>query len=364
MKNISELSFCYGCGVCITACPVSIIHLEENEDGFYEPVIKEPSKCIDCGLCLKVCSFNNKPTNQNGSISAYAAWSNDTATRNTSSSGGIAFELAVDSFRQGYKAIGARYNPSLRRVEHFTADTLLEFKQSIGSKYLQSYTADAFSEISYTPLNQQKWLIVGTPCQIDSLRRLSKIKKAEDRFLYVDFFCHGVPSRLLWLKYLDYISKKNVDSDTSFSWRDKRNGWHDSWAIANTDYFSKWTDGDLFYSIFLGNNCLNKCCYKDCRFKGTSSSADIRIGDFWGDKYCNDNAGVSAVMAITAKGRLAIENIKETCTVKPVELSDILGHQMKPLHLRTLPRELTLTILKSKLPLKLAEWIRRIFNHI
>ena len=47
-------------------------------------------------------------------------------------------------------------------------------------------------------------------------------------------------------------------------------------------YNKKRSEGDLFYKFFLGNMCLGRACYKDCKFKYLNSAADIRIGDLLG----------------------------------------------------------------------------------
>ena len=39
MKNISELSHCYGCSLCAVICPQQIITLCQDKEGFYQPVI-------------------------------------------------------------------------------------------------------------------------------------------------------------------------------------------------------------------------------------------------------------------------------------------------------------------------------------
>ena len=53
-------------------------------------------------------------------------------------------------------------------AEHYVASSLEELLQSKGSKYIQSYTVDGFRSIN----KNDKYLVVGTPCQIDSFRSL------------------------------------------------------------------------------------------------------------------------------------------------------------------------------------------------
>ena len=68
---------------------------------------------------------------------------------------------------EGYKVCGVRYNAERNRAEHYVATTIEELIPSIGSKYIQSYTVDGFKAIN----RNEKYLVTGTPCQIDSFRR-------------------------------------------------------------------------------------------------------------------------------------------------------------------------------------------------
>lgn len=119
---------------------------------------------------------------------------------------------------------------------------------------------------------------------------------------------------LVWQKYIKEV-EQIVGSVANYSWRNKVTGWHDSWAVAigkeyarnlesedNFIYNSRLSKGDLFYKFFLGNMCLGKACYKNCKYKYDHSAADIRIGDLWGETYAHDDDGVSAAIAFTAKG--------------------------------------------------------------
>ena len=222
-KNISNIRNCYGCGVCAKACPQNIIKIHLNSDGFYGPYIKEISRCTQCGLCIEVCSYNNDALalNANFKPKSYAAWSDDFAVRRKCSSGGVGFEVAKYLINQGYKVLGCRYNVEKNRAEHYVASTVEELIQSIGSKYLQSYTFNGLKQID----RKNKYLVTGTPCQIDSFRRYIQKFHCENNFVLVDFFCHGVPSMLMWNKYIKW-AEKQVGKLTYVSWRNKQTGWY------------------------------------------------------------------------------------------------------------------------------------------
>lgn len=147
--NISSIHDCYGCGVCATVCGQKIIEIRLNSDGFYEPHISDISKCTDCGLCMDICAYSHDELCVSlVPVRSYAAWSKESAVRRKCSSGGVGFEIGRTLLEQGYKVCGVRYNVDLNRAEHYIATTVEELIPSIGSKYIQSYTADAFKAIN------------------------------------------------------------------------------------------------------------------------------------------------------------------------------------------------------------------------
>ena len=329
--NVSLIRNCFGCGVCSAACPKGIISISLNHDGFYEPRISETDKCINCGICLDVCAYNHHEIAlQNSIIQSYAAWSNDDAVRRKCSSGGIGFEIGKQLIEKGYKAVGCRYDIKEQRAEHFIATTVEEFVQSIGSKYIQSYTEEAFKQIKR---KDEKYLITGTPCQIDSFRRMIQKFHCENNFILMDFFCHCVPSMWAWKAYIKML-KPQIGEVTYASWRNKfEYGWHDNWLMGvdgvNTSKPVDWrgdynllikekktfiqsrrSQGDLFYKLFLSDICLGPQCQKQCKYKYDKSSADIRIGDLWGETYKDNEEGISALVAFTGKGRALIGELQ------------------------------------------------------
>ena len=351
MKNVSSIQNCYGCGVCAASCGKRIINIRLNEDGFYTPYIDNPDKCTQCGICLDVCAFNHeeralKPNELK--VKSWAAWSNNEAVRRKCSSGGIGFEIGKQLIEQGFHAVGCRYDTKEQRAEHYIATTVEEFVQSIGSKYIQSYTAEAFKEVKR---KEQKYLITGTPCQIDSFRRMIRKFRCEDNFILMDFYCHCVPSMHAWKAYIKMLEPK-IGEITYASWRNKfEYGWHDSWLMGmegvktskpvdwhdsynllirgkKTFVQSRWSQGDLFYQLFLGDVCLGPQCEKSCKYKYNKSSADIRIGDLWGETYKDDDKGVSALVCFTEKGRQIVEGLKNVTLVEhPFEV--VAEGQMK-----------------------------------
>lgn len=363
MNNISKFEHCYGCGVCTIICPTHIIEMKENNDGFYQPTITNVDKCINCGLCLDVCAFNHNEVASKTATEPhyYAAWSNNQNTRYNCSSGGIGYDIATHLLSQGYKACGVRYNITKQRAEHFMSENTEDYKQSIGSKYIPSFTTPGFSQINKT----DKFLITGTPCQIDSIRRYIQKKRIEHNFILMDFFCHGVPSLLMWDKYLKTFESFCV---TDISWRNKKTGWHDSYAMSASNgnkeiLFSLKSKGDLFYQMFLGHHCFAKACYTNCKYKQLDSAADIRIGDLWGEKYKNDSQGVSGLIALTPQGQQVVQELTQSTIITEDETT-VLSGQMKKCAHKPWSYIPTILLLKTTLPLKATSFIARLIHFI
>ncbi len=330
--NITYIKNCFGCGVCAVACPKDIIKVSLNEDGFYEPRIDDEDKCIHCGVCLKVCSFHKEGLSVSSPVrKSYGAWSKDEAIHRACSSGGVGYEIGKEMLADGGKVCGVRYKVEKGIAEHFVACDEEDLKQTIGSKYIQSYTVDGFKAID---LNK-KYLVVGTPCQIDSFRRYLKLRKKEDNFILLDFFCHGTPSILAWKMYCRIIEAE-IGPIKNVAWRDKHYGWHDSWNMAfnqdhngTTQKESRRTKGDVFYRLFLGDYCMNPACHKNCKYKFNQSAADIRIGDAWGAYYKNNQAGVSSLIAFTEKGLEYVDRLQNRCVLEELPFDTVAESQMR-----------------------------------
>lgn len=347
MNNVSEIKNCYGCGVCGLSCPKRIIDIRLNDEGFYEPYIVDMSKCTYCGLCMDCCSFlHDSLSLTNYKVKCYAAWSNDNDIRKKCSSGGIGFEIGKYLLNSGYKACGVKYNIEKNRAEHFIANNIKEYLSSVGSKYIQSYTVDAFCNIN----KKEKNLVVGTPCQIDSLRRYLQKKQIEKNFVLMDFFCHGIPTMNLWTKYLSMVEKK-IGKVINVVWRDKSVGWQSSYNVIiqgeNGIYNSKANGERLFYDFFLSNTCLGNACYSKCKYKYIKSSADIRIGDLWGKKYSNVDKGVSTLLTFTEKGHSVVEQLSD-CELEEQSLETIMNGQIKNKIKKPFLRYLVIEMLKMK----------------
>ncbi len=320
LKSVAHIAHCYGCGVCAINCGQKAIEMQLDKYGFYHPVV-DANKCTDCGLCRKNCAYldNRLAVEEKMPQEWFAGWSEDAETVASCSSGGVAYELAKKAISSGYKVIGVRYDVEKGRAEHIVCARMEDLEQTKGSKYLPSYTVDAFAQIK----KGEKWMVVGTPCQIDSLRRYVKMRKMDDDVMLVDFYCHGVPSYTMWRKYSELMLHDGNVKGIAF--RAKKNyatgekiDWHNSYVVTSEDRNGeKYQPGiqqhrDWFGYYFLDNLCLGEQCYEKCKYKMYKCAADIRIGDAWTSTYGDNEKGVSAVLAFTDKGAemlSALENV-------------------------------------------------------
>ena len=327
--NILKFKNCYGCGVCVIACPKNIINLELNKDGFYSPSIQNPADCIECGICLDICAFNHKEIANSDiktNLKAYGCWSKEASIRANSTTGGMGYEIARRAVLDGHKACVVEYDIENQRANHYVAETVEALTKACGSKYIPSWTEPGYKSITL----KEKNIVFGLPCQIDSFRRLIRKFRVEDNFHLVDLLCYGTPSLLLWQNYISRLVKETgVIEKVNF--RSKVFGWHNSACVevkgikSNVLQCSKECD---FYKLFFSDTCLNKCCHGKCKYKLLSSSADIRIGDFWGKKYKDNDSGVNVLISMTPNGDHIVESLLDRCVFEPVTLEDAMDKQM------------------------------------
>lgn len=313
---------CSGCGICQKVCPQKAISVEFNNLGFYESKI-DNNLCIKCGLCQKVCGFNKQTEKLKSNV--YAARTKNNNLLMKVSSGGFASCLSEYLLKNDYKVIGCAYNYSENKAEHIIIDNIDSLDKLYGSKYLQSNVSDVLNKINFN----NKYLFIGTPCQVASLNNLLNMKNIRNNFILVDLICHGVPTYNLWNKYIKYIQKNYLNNEKilELSFRKKT---HTN-SNKNMNMYFKTSNKEIYINqskdIFLNFFCLgiayNKSCY-NCNFR-LNSAADFRIGDFWGDKY-SKKAGTSLVIANTEK---AISILKEMNNINLLqeEFNNYLLHQ-------------------------------------
>lgn len=320
---------CHGCGVCAAVCPKGCVTLARSREGFWVPRV-DAAACVGCGLCVRLCPTHTpipRETLHRKVLVGAAAWLKDAAELRASSSGGAVGAIVEALAGEGYGFCGVRYVPERLRAEHFLAATPEAFAPARGSKYIQSLTAPAFREMLR---GEGKWLVVGTPCQIAAFRRLIQTRQVEERFVLVDFVCHGVPSAKLWEAFLRRAAKGRDPRRLDAAWRGKTRGWQDAYVLRLTDdaggtvYEGHASENEPYLRHFLRRTAQNPPCYA-CAFVGTHSGADIRVGDFWGERFKANTAGVSRVEAYTDRGAEVWRAAAAWCETEPLTPAEIVA---------------------------------------
>ena len=316
-------SLCCGCGACAQVCPTGAIQIGLNGNGFLSARVEE-RKCVSCGKCLKVCPYCGETrcaSAKEAALFSFQSGSPEVLLR--SSSGGAAFALARKLLARGYTLAGCRYDRQTQRAEHILVRSREELSQLQGSKYIQSAFSNALGELAACP---GPVAVFGTPCQIAAARR---ILGDRPEAVFIDLVCHGIPTDHLFRRWLRYVQEQaQVDpAKAELSFRCKDRSWRDIYlrAADGTHEYCRNQKQDPFFRMFEYGVCYGEACY-ECRWRG-DSEADIRLGDYWGPRFADDQAGVSMVLCFTPKGKALAEALADAGHLERQPVEDYLDHQ-------------------------------------
>jgi len=224
-----------------------------------------------------------------------------------SASGGVFSGIAANVLETpGNAVFGCAFDENIV-ARHICAADIDGLAPMQSSKYVQSDVGDTYTQTKDLLESGAMVIYSGAPCQIAGLYAF--LGKDYDNLLTADFICHGVPSPLLFKRYIEWLSNKMGGVITEYNFRDKMtHGWG---LVANAKTHKKtktiFPELDPYYMTFLNNSTLRECCY-NCRHANIHRVSDITIGDFWGVESVHpdffDINGVSAVIINTKKGEL------------------------------------------------------------
>lgn len=333
MTMLPTKNKCCGCGNCALICPKNCISMLYDKEGFIYPLVNKEN-CISCGRCEMTCPVINPPTISSETI-AYAVKNNDTAVRINSSSGGFFSLLAQFVINQNGVVYGAAYDSSFR-VVHRRIERIGQLDELRGAKYAQSSPYIHFQKLKYDLDHDRYVLFTGTPCQTSSLKRY--LAKDYDRLILADIVCHGVPSPLVWEKYLAERQHEDAAGAAvqSINQRSKISGWSKySYSIEikykNQNTYCAKQSNDAFMRGFVNNLYLRPSC-SDCNFKGYHRVSDFTLGDCWGiwdfAPEMDDNKGISLILLHTKKAQTIWDQLSKQA--EAIELNSKIAVSQNP----------------------------------
>lgn len=319
---------CTGCGACIHSCPNNCLQMTTDQEGFRKPYVAK-GKCVGCGLCTRACPVLSPPhLSSSQPLAAYAAYTQNDSIRQSSSSGGIFSELAMQVLSNGGAVFGAAYDEQFR-VVHQCVESMEALAPLRGAKYAQSELGDIFPNIKSRLEQGQQVLFSGTPCQVAGLKGF--LQKEYPNLLCVDFVCHGVPSPQAWNAYVSYRARQDNGGELpqAINLRSKDTGWsryhYSNLFTYQTRQTALLSTESIYMRLFTGD-CINRRSCESCRFKGDSRCSDLTLGDFWGiwdiAPEMDDDRGTSLLLIHSQAGAALFRQLEAGLVARPVCLEE------------------------------------------
>ncbi len=314
VRDICDKSLCTACYSCYNICSVGCIEMRPDEDGCIRPHI-DSDRCINCAQCQKHCPVNNTPE-FNSVKSTVAAFAKSSDINKSSTSGGIATLLSLDTVNNGGIVFSSRVTKDLK-VEMMGCSSKEDILLSQGSKYVHSHINNSFKEIKKELENGREVLVISTPCQISGLKAF--LHKDYERLYTVDIICHGTPDQSIFSEYTQNELKDEASLVSDIKFRDSKP------FATGVNYILQYLDSDKkplrylpvrissYYWCFLYGYSFRENCYH-CMYAQKDRMGDITLGDFWGfddnEFKKKENSGISLVLINTDKGQLLFDRIK------------------------------------------------------
>lgn len=328
IKDVVEQDKCVGCGTCEAVCPVNVIELVH-----FKPTLT--GNCIECGICYGNCPRTDfvktemdkilygrarkEEENLTGVYSeVYAAKAVPQDIQEHAQDGGVVTALLTQFLADGGDAVIVAGLEADRAwvPKPVIAKTREEILNSAGTKYTPSPTLvgvkDAVKEEKL-----DKIAVVGTPCQITGLTRMTDGAKKNVKYrnavdLKVGLFCMETFD---YDSFMDYLKENDVDAAevTKFE-------------IKNGRFYAHKGEERLHRArLKKVKKLIRPCCAKCDDF--ANEFADISVGNV------GSAPGYSTVLVRTERGKQALTKAVDAglINVSPIEdfeKGDSLVHKL------------------------------------
>ena len=333
MIKINDKKDCCGCNACGDVCAHKAITFKTDIEGFWYPEV-DIEKCTACGLCEKVCPqihYKELKKNEYEQPKCFAAVHKNLEVRFDSTSGGLFSAFAEQILKEGGFVGGAQYTNDLY-VEQILISEKKELYKLRGSKYLQSDFNGFYKAVKQALVDGKKVLLCGSPCQMAALRNF--LRKDYENLYILDYICRGIPSGMIFHKYIQYWEKRIGSKVTYFKFKIKDLGWRKRTMKIGFKN-GKYVYDDCKHSLYdkgyhITHAFCRPSCY-DCKFIGFPRIADITIADFWGIENLNlsleldRDMGTSIVMCNNSRGLSLFNKLSSKLVVADVPFESILA---------------------------------------
>jgi coenzyme F420-reducing hydrogenase beta subunit len=254
--------------------------------------------------------------------------------RMASRSGGIFTAISDEILNKNGIVYGCVLNEELKAA-HIRVETKEGRDLMHGSKYVQSDMSDMFKRVREDLEDGRKVLFSGTSCQIAGLKAFLSKDYGEQLFC-LDILCHGVPSPLVWKKYVAWQEEKNGGVCIGADFRNKKDfGWAahvETLKIKQSDDQIKTVHSRVYTNMFYSHKVLRECCYK-CPYKSIIHPGDMTIGDFWRVNNAvpdfDDDCGVSLVLINSEYAQRLFDAAKKKLNFSPCRIEDSMQIPLK-----------------------------------
>ena len=369
IHDVVKRGLCLGCGACVSAAPEGQLRLKEDPRRGLPIPISSGSWPKRGEIPFEICPGKGMPLQELGeklfgeSLAwtptlgryrlAVAAHSTDSELLEHATSGAVMTAIALDLLNHkevdGVTVTRFVYGPAGPRPVSYIARNRQDLLSAQGSKYCPTSTNLLIRECL---ADSGRYLFVGTPCQVGSLRQAcmhdDSLKKT---FPYtMANFCGGFRD----LRQINWLIRKfglNPKDVTFF--RHRGGGQPGSMKIEDRDGRQHIEPYPAYYSL----NPISKNRRCALCIDGTGHLADFACGDAWVERFLKDRYPWSIILARSQQAQSVIQRMQseQLLVTTDIAVEEILYSQRSNLNSK-ITRQYKRRRLMSLMGLTLPEW--------